>query len=278
MTKSVAILGCGPAGLMVAHAATLSGWDFRIYSRKVRSPLHGAQYLHQPIPNVNGGPKYVDYQMRGRAEDYRRKVYGDTWDGTVSPEDFPEPHAAWDLREAYARMWDRYEPEIIDIDFREKLLANLVHDLTVNCQTPDVIISTVPRTLWDDDNSHFKRSYIWALGDGDYERVHLHRPPPFTVICDGTRENQWYRVSNIFDHCTMEWPQWYNRQNGHQYGSVTPPARGAALVVKPLEYTGNAAMDFIHLGRYAEWTKGVLTSDVFFEAMKVFARDSIEAQ
>ena len=41
MTKSVAVLGCGPAGLLVAHAAKLSGWNFTIYSRKQRVVLSG---------------------------------------------------------------------------------------------------------------------------------------------------------------------------------------------------------------------------------------------
>lgn len=271
--KSVAILGCGPAGLMVAHAAKMSGWDFRIYSRKAKSQLFGAQYLHRPIPGLkHGGPRMITYQMRGTAEEYRRKVYGETWDGTVSPEDYPEPHAAWDLRQAYEHMWFDYADEVVDVDLRECWPAGLdKRSFPVNTYTPDLVISTVPRTLWDDDNSHFERTYIWALGDGDYERVHMHRPDPFHVVCDGTHDNPWYRVSNIFGYCTMEWPQFWN----HPYATVTPPARGASRVAKPLRYTGTDHTGFIHLGRYGAWEKGVLTSDVFYEAMKVFARDAI---
>lgn len=270
MTKSVAILGCGPAGLMVAHAAQLAGWDFRIYSKKQKSLLFGAQYLHQEIPGLPCGPEIcVTYELRGTPEEYRHKVYGDAWDGTVSPEDYLERHSAWDLRGAYENMWFDYGDEIIHTE-----LADLWRTQQDIKWLPmyDLVISTVPRTVWDDDNSHFERSTIWALGDGDYERVHMHRPGPFSVICDGTSDHHWYRVSNIFGFCTMEWPQWWN----NPYASVTPPARGAARVVKPLAYTGNAAPDFIHLGRYAQWTKGVLTSDVFFEAQRILANDSIE--
>jgi hypothetical protein len=46
-------------------------------------------------------------------------------------------------------------------------------------------------------------------------------------------------------------------------------------VTKPLRYTGNSAPDFIHLGRYGAWEKGILTSDVFFQAMKILAEDRI---
>lgn len=271
--KSVAILGCGPAGMMVAHAANLNGWDFRIYSKKQKSQLFGAQYLHEPIPGVTtpGDPGVMlSYRLKGTPESYRHKVYGPSWDGNTSPEDYAGDHPAWDLRAAYDKMWFDYGCEITNL-----ILDGFAKQLRLkerkHFNKYDLVISTVPRTVWDDNNEHFKRTNIWALGDGDYERVHLHRPDPFTVECDGRPNVKWYRVSNIFGYCTMEWPQWWNTP----YASVTPPARGAALVAKPLAYTGNAAPDFIHLGRYAQWTKGVLTSDVFTMAMEVLARDKV---
>lgn len=254
---------------MVAHAAKLNGWDFRIYSKKQKSKLFGAQYLHERIPGLLCGPEIcVSYELRGSPEEYRHKVYGDVWDGTVSPEDFLEEHSAWDLRAAYNDLWFRYGGEVTDVDFSNCWPGGMDKR---SFDKADLVISTVPRTIWDSNNSHFERSTIWAVGDSDYERVHLHRPFPFSVVCDGTKENKWYRVSNIFGYCTMEWPQWWNSP----FASVTPPARGAVMVTKPLRYTGSAAQDFIHLGRYAQWEKGVLTSDVFKEAMKVLDNDSI---
>lgn len=269
MTKSVAILGCGPAGLMVAHAANLSKWDWCIYSKKQKSKLFGAQYLHEPIPEITGkdpedGAVLLNYKLRGTPEEYRQKVYGEAWDGNTSPEDYEGEHYAWDLRLAYEHLWFDYGHEI---EHAELGLTGYAF----NHQKYDLIISTVPRTVWDNNNDNFQHSYIWALGDGDYERVHLHRPDPFTVQCDGTKSIPWYRVSNIFGYCTMEWPQWWNAP----FASVTPPAHGAVRVAKPLVYTGSAARDFIHLGRFAQWQKGVLTSDVFKESMRIFREDSI---
>jgi hypothetical protein len=264
VTKSVAVLGCGPAGLMVAHAAAMSGWNFRIYSKKQKSKLFGAQYLHEDIPGLeHGGPMTVKYQLDGTPEQYRRKVYGEEWDGTVSPEDYEGEHYAWDLRLAYEHLWFDYGHEVVDFDLQERN-----HYYT---WAADLVISTVPRTVWDSNEDNFKSTTVWAMGDGDYERVHLHRPPPFHVMCDGTKNHAWYRVSNIFGYCTMEWPQWWNTP----FASVTPPAHGAVRVAKPLVYTGNAARDFIHLGRFAQWEKGVLTTDVFCQALKVFNDDKI---
>jgi len=274
MTKTVAILGCGPAGLLVAHAANLQGWSFHIYSKKQKSPIFGAQYLHEPIPGVTGtdpedGAVMLSYRLRGTPESYRHKVYGPSWDGNTSPEDYEGDHYAWDLRGAYDKLWFDYGDEVVPTEFSGASWSPKV----IAVERADLVISTIPRTVWDDNPDNFQQAYIWALGDGDYQRVHLHRPDPFTVICDGTKDNQWYRVSNIFGYCTMEWSQWWN----NPFASVTPPARGAARVAKPLAYTGNAARDIIHLGRFAQWTKGVLTSDVFKESMKIFANDSIEA-
>lgn len=268
--KSVAILGCGPTGLMVAHAAELSGWDFRIYSRKQPSKLYGAQYLHQAIPNLDCGvPKMVRYTLRGTAEAYRRKVYGDEWDGTVSPEDFVETHGAWDIREAYDHLWREYSEEIYDVNIDREWAR---WDGWMLPGT-DLVISTVPRNIWAQPGDLFQSQKIWALGDTEMPRVEPpYRPEPFTVICEGSRDVPWYRISNIFGYCTIEWPfTGYEPENQWAPGDYLPPIPGASIVEKPLRHNSTAASQFVHLGRYGAWQKGVLTSDAFYEAMKVFA-------
>lgn len=282
MTKSVAILGCGPAGLLVAHAAKLCGWDFEIYSKKQKSQLFGAQYLHEPIPEITGtdpedGAVMLRYRIDGGVTGYRHKVYGATWDGTVSPEDYLEEHHAWDIRSAYDKLWFEYghlvrEFDVDQLYWGEGMSPMQGTEYDLGLSRHDLVISTIPRTVWDRNDLNFEKTYVWALGDGDYERVHMNRPDPFTVVCDGTKENQWYRVSNIFGFCTMEWPYFWNAP----YATVTPPARGAARVIKPLRYNGDSASDYIHLGRYAQWEKGVLTSDVFQAAMIHLQSDKIE--
>jgi hypothetical protein len=267
--KSVAILGCGPAGLLVAHAADISGWDFRIYSKKQKSKLYGAQYLHQAIPQLDcGQPKVVNYTLNGSPEDYRRKVYGDTWDGTVSPEDFIEQHYAWDIRWAYDGLWSYYEDEVEPWDF---VASNANHNYYLGKY--DLVISTVPRKIWAQRGDVFESTKVWALGDTEEQRIFMFRPDPFTVVCDGTLDHLWYRVSNIFGFCTMEWPC-ERSPYGDTFTNI-PPARGASIVEKPLRHNSKAAADFVHLGRYGSWEKGKLTTDAFFDAMKVLTSDAI---
>lgn len=263
MTKSVAILGCGPSGLMAAHAARLSGWDFDIYSRKVPSNLFGAQYLHQPIPNLDcGNPRIIEYKLRGTPAEYRRKVYGPTWDGTVSPEDLLEQHHCWDLRRAYEQLWAMYETDILPLEIKRNA-DTISPAFKHRMERHDLVISTVPRTIWDEENSHFQRATIWALGDSD-PNGGLASQPDFNVVCDGTDLASWYRSAKIYNYSTLEWPDSYKQ-----------PMYGAVRVTKPLKYTGNAAPDFLHIGRYGAWQKGLLTSDSFFTAMQAFAEDTV---
>lgn len=269
MTKSVAILGCGPAGLMVAHAAEIMGWDFRIYSKKQKSKLYGAQYLHKPIPKLDcGSAMTVAYKLNGSPRSYRFKVYGPEWDGTVSPEDYSESHFAWDIRRAYDELWDQYSEQITPWEMTESGAKSATAlNMFKTYRNVDLVISTIPRTIWAEPDDVFESQKVWALGDTEDARVHLYRPEPFTVVCDGTHQNEWYRVSNIFGFCTMEWP--------YINCFAPPPAIGASIVNKPLKHNSKAASDFIHLGRFGKWEKGVLSTDAFYDAMKVFAQDGI---
>ena len=96
----IAILGCGPSGLAAAHAALNTvNCSLDIFSKKVKSPMWGAQYLHGPVPGIpSAEPTLIRYIMRGAPEDYLRKVYADKWDGTINDEMRTQAHLAWDIR------------------------------------------------------------------------------------------------------------------------------------------------------------------------------------
>lgn len=254
--KRVAILGCGPSGLLAAHAAQINGCDFTIYSKKRPSRLFGSQYLHKPIVGITGVPAKVSYHLVGNPMDYRKKVYGDSWDGFISPEELDTDHEAWDIRSAYDELWRRYSMYIHD---------KALHWDTVNWEhwaKYDMVISTVPRKLWANPGDKFLSAKVWALGDApDLGQMVPFRPAEDNVvICDGTEDIGWYRLSKVFDHCTVEWP------DGHK-----PPIEGIVQVEKPLSHNSLAAPDFVHIGRYGAWQKGVLTTDAFDEALKVTA-------
>jgi hypothetical protein len=160
----VAVLGCGPAGLMAAHAAKTTGARVDIYSRKRKSEMFGCQYLHAPIPGMTDvAPVTVRYHLHGDAESYRRKVYGDGWDGTVSPEDLLESHDAWDIRRTYDNLWAEYGPFVFGTELSAGWVGNFME---VEAKRYDLIINSVPRPVVCRNERHaFPLQKVWAAGD-----------------------------------------------------------------------------------------------------------------
>lgn len=245
----VAILGCGPAGLMAAHGAILAGAkEIRVFSKKRKSELFGAQYLHAPIPEATSGdPFLIRYTLTGTAEAYRAKVYGDNWTGTVSPEDLSESHEGWDIRQTYDWLWSTYAETIMDFDLNP-LSVNQIRE-----SKPDIIVNTVPRPALCAKGHQFKSTMIWAAGDAP-ERgkvIPYRQCPPNTVLCNGELEQAWYRLSHIDGFRTVEWPDY-----------VRPPIE-AAQVTKPTWTNCDCTDDMVNVGRYGRWEKGSLSHEAF---------------
>lgn len=249
------VLGCGPAGLMAAHAITLqTGTRPFIYSKGARkSEMYGAQYLHKPIPGLKNGAgtegTLITYETWGSVEDYKAKVYGETWSGSVSPEDLPGEHMAWDIRAAYNELWLMYSDAIFDVDIRKDrnkfmgwALANY-----------DMVVSSVPKPLLCREGHTFSAQTVKAIGDAPERGVRSPvRAEMNRVVCNGEPEPSWYRAANVFGYCTVEYPE-----------SVEPPYPGLATVDKPLMNNCNCYPDVIHVGRYGRWEKGVLSHHAF---------------
>lgn len=257
----VAVLGCGPAGLLAAHGVTQAAWvrekdaEVQIYSSKHKSPLFGCQYLHQAIPGLDLPHQKVDYRLTGTLAGYRRKVYGRE-DVAVSPDLLEASHHAWDIRAAYDQLWARYEPAIEDY-FLSPGSWRLLHDKLRH--QVDFVISTVPAPVLckDTEGCTFESETVWAMGDapelGRGIPDHL-RQPPGSIMCNGEGGVPWYRISNVFGYHTAEWP------------SDAVPPRGASRVSKPLGTTCKCNPCVRRSGRYARWQKGVLAHESFLDA------------
>lgn len=257
--KTVHILGCGPAGLAAAHAATLAGYDVRIFSRARKSHMFGAQYLHKAIPGIDcGRPVEVKYTLRGTVEKYRRKVYGIDYDGDVSPGTLPENHMAWDIRRAYDSLWDAYGH---DIEFD----GNITPAWMWANRFMRPMISSIPKRslCLGHPTCGFQSVGIWAAGEAPERGVRFGRfidgveVPDGTVLCNADGEPSWYRASRIFGHATIEW-SWNDG----------PTAAVPAAVEKPISNTCDCWPDVLRVGRYGKWTKGILVHHAFEETQK----------
>jgi hypothetical protein len=255
---TVAVLGSGPSGLVAAYAADLLGWAVTIITDSPRpSGMFGAQYLHEPIPHlILAPPVRVKYQLRGTAEGYRRRVYGERSTVTVSPEELAEEHDAWDLRSMYQALWIAYEDNMLV----RKVLPGDVETIK---RSYDAVISTIPADalcLRPDLGHFFSATEIWAAGEAPEIGISLpYDCEDNTVICNGEDTPAWYRMARIYGRLSIEWP-------GDLF--MRPPLPTVARVRKPLVTSCDCHLDekFIRAGRYGLWRKGVLVHQAFNQA------------
>lgn len=248
----VAVLGCGPAGLMAAQAAADADAEVIIYSKARKSHMFGAQYLHRVIPGITDIDNCVsvDYLLQGSVDEYRRKVYGPMWDGKVSPEDFAGTHHAWDIREAYDRLWEIWEGRIEDVTIDPAGLHNL------SGYGFDAIINSVPLDSLCPMGHTFGFTTIIAAGDAPELGIKLpYYCPDNTVICNGDDAPSWYRLSNIYGYKTVEWSA--------DIGRVPIPS--ASTVRKPTFTNCDCHPGVIRVGRYGTWSKGVLSHQAYYD-------------
>jgi hypothetical protein len=254
----VAILGCGPAGLIAAYAVESQGHDPYLFSmRKRQSEMFGAQYLHEPIPGIDAGPaQRITYSLLGTAEGYREKVYGKDYTGTVSPLALKPEHDAYDIRRTYDALWEVYGRWVREEYVNDGWLRD-------NLMNFGLVISTIPAPSICRSFSHvFWNQGIWAYGDaparGQYAPVDLKDG---AVVCNGLPDPAWYRASRIFGHATLEWSQ---------QGDLPLDLRVSA-VKKPLKTDCDCWPGVVRLGRYGKWRKGYLVHQVYQDTLECLA-------
>jgi hypothetical protein len=250
----IAILGCGPAGLAAAEAAVSLGHYVIIASNTDKpSILYGCQYLHAPVPGYEWVTRTrVGYYLNGTPEQYRLKVYGDKWQGKVSPEDFVGEHDAWDIRLTYASMWARLHA-IRKVRFAK--IPPVVNGVIgeVHRYSPDKVISTIPaRALCSNKSHEFLYHTIWASGT-----TYPGPEPEDTIICDGTESHTWYRNACVFGFRTMEWSS--HPKNGENVATVT----------KPLATNCNCHPEVYRIGRYGKWMKSYLVHKSYPDVKRI---------
>lgn len=258
------VLGCGPAGLLAAHGITkgaemrgLSA-DVRIFSQKKKSPLFGCQYLHESIPGLELDSQHVDYRLTGSISGYRAKVYG-IEDVSVSPAILEGDHTAWNIRQAYDQLWEMYESRIEDYF----LSVGSFHFLQRKMRTNGfgLFVNTIPAPVLCEETPacSFRSETVWAQGDAPELGRWANTPvelPDGTILCNGKPHVEWYRVSRVFGHHTVEWP------------GGGPPPRGASRVQKPIDTSCSCNAWMVHSGRYARWKKGVLAHESYADGMR----------
>jgi hypothetical protein len=193
--KTCAILGCGPAGLIAAEAATQAGLTPLIFSRKVKSPMPGAQFLHAPIPGISqeGDEHKIKFIKTGTREGYARKVYGAP-DAPCSWDEYPQgERVGWDLPAAYDRLWGKYQERILNGSLTAPILDFIEGSF-------DIVFSSIPLSyLCENPDHQFFNAKVWirswrVAGRSQLRGIQrravdrtLPRVRPRRVVIDGVR-------------------------------------------------------------------------------------------
>lgn len=238
----VAVLGCGPAGMMAAWAAIQHGADVKIFSPGQRSKISGAQYLHDEIPGIDLIPFDIQYKKYGTVEGYASKLYGSAA-APCSWQDYPGGvHVAYPLGLAYDAIWRALDPSCF---VTVTVTPRHVEGLLMN---NDLVVSTIPRPTMCMNREHRfseKRVYIVPKPPVDWEIPHNR------IIYNGWESDEWYRASNI---------------NGTVFTEYATEQPGLTRVTKPLDTNCNCWEGAVqYVGRYGKWKKGVLVHNAFYE-------------
>lgn len=238
----MAVLGCGPAGMMAAHACELAGYDFDILSRPDKSRIGGAQYLHMYIPELTpvDPDGHVLMIKRGSPEVYGKKVYNNPDARTSWYEYDPGYHSVWNMRQAYDSLWERYSHKILPVEISWDRLDKIVDSYTV-------VFSAVPLRALVPPNAYAFSSQAVFVSPG---------APcgSMEIVYNGDPTDSWYRCSNLFGHASTEWPE-------------HPGIDGTVRIHKPLASTCNAWPEIVKVGRYGRWEKRAFIHDAFWDAL-----------
>jgi len=263
----VAVLGCGPAGLLACHAAKLLGHGVDIYSRKERSQIQGAQYIHQAIPELcsEADAVPVGYTKMGTAHGYAAKVYLDP-EHPTSWDTFPAGEVqAWPMQGVYSMLWSRYEDRIFDRNLTPARVRYAVEQTDY-----DIVFCTIPRPLTCEHTVHgpdeiahnFNSARVVFEPEAKADMENF-------VLYNGRMSEDWYRTSRLFGH------PWTEYSASLFVGEPIP--QGWLSGHKPTTTDCNCLnghKKLVRLGRFGQWSKAVLVTDAFNDAVDALTVDS----
>jgi hypothetical protein len=197
---AIAILGCGPAGLIAAWTLEREGIEkdrIKILSKSPLqpSPISGAQFLHQPIGMMADTPPdgQIEFCRLGSKQVYAEKIYNEP--GKITSWEVIEPKTdAWKLDPVYSQLWRLYEDNLIASEINSSNMQTLIESGEYS-----QIFSTIPPEAYCHNASHDFPKVDIAIA----EPVESLDVPNF-VIYSGREQDRWYRMSNIFGTSWIE--------------------------------------------------------------------------
>jgi hypothetical protein len=260
--------------LLAAHAAEEWGHDVVVYSRRQRSDIHGAQYIHESIPRLceEADAQPVSYGKIGEASGYAAKVYLDP-EHPTSWDKFPVGVVpAWPMTGVYATLWSRWESRIVPTVITPDWIRNVMLS-DGGRLAPDVMFNSLPRNLLCEQTVA-----------GPDELAHQFQSAPVVfepdaklggenyILYNGKTDDDWYRTSRLFGH------SWTEYSASLFVGEALRP--GWLVGIKPTHTDCDCLNDerMIRIGRFGRWEKATLVTDAYRQAVARFEREKVLAR
>lgn len=249
----VVILGCGPAGLLSAYACEQLGHKVVIISKKAKSQIPGAVFLHESIPGLTATEPdgMVEFHKYGTQQGYARKVYGSVT-AKCSWSLFDEgDHPAWSMFSLYDRLWERFESSIIS-----GVVAP--DDMSFFANEFDLAISTIPAmSICENPDHTFESQGIYVINKSAYPNLYND------IVYNGSNVDSWYRTSNIFGEESTESTIPYSYEFAHSLGGII--FKG----YKPTQTDCNCHPKIHRVGRFGRWEKGILVHHAYNQTVRL---------
>lgn len=254
----IAILGCGPAGMLAAHAAREH--DVTVYSAEAKpSLIYGAQYIHESIPGLTDESTWeeVAFAKIGDAEGYASKVYGN-FGASTSWELFDGTVRAYPMLDVYQKAWLKYSKHIKEFRVTSA-------DIEWLCAGHDLVLCSIPADRLCQNGRHeFSKVWIWSAQAGYVGVRNL-------IVYSGRVSDKWYRASNLFGFSQIEFPGtvipkqiggqdfiWFDNRRVPVYEGIKPTITNCDC--------HRHQENFWRIGRFGTWQKGVLVTNAYRDA------------
>lgn len=262
----VAILGCGPAGMIAAHSLESNDVlrdNIDIFDKDPSpNPIQGAQFLHKPIvhDHINGeAPDGIIHVAKiGTKECYAEKVYGDS---TIMTS-FGSSAAvipAWSLDRVYERLWEEFNHRIEELEINPDVLRE---DIIPHY---DLVLSSIPPDTYCTNPAHDFHAVEIMISD-PVDTIEIEN----FILYNGRSGDLWYRASNIFGHSWFEYGTDYMRN--HDGRSIVDWSN--RIGYKPTGTTCDCLVGpkFSRIGRFGRWDRSVLLHNVPDQVNHLIAR------
>lgn len=245
------ILGAGIAGLLAAKAVEDSGAEAVLYDKNQGvSTVLGLHYLHKDC-GIEDLEKVILYNLVLHDENDEAPPYVQYSNKTAVPidnsvKDLPLKVEAFNMQDAYMRLTERFQHQIVKRDVDRAFVDDLLLD-------GNKVISSIPLPILV-KNGDYKSKIVFAH-EGKPHALGLASIRHNIVVYNTDRKYPWYR---------------YSRVNGYEWTETL--LNGQFKIKKVMGCNVKSFnKNLLLVGRYGKWQRGVLAHEAYYDTKEAIS-------